>query len=176
MICAPLDPPEELVEVWDARLADEAERYRNSPQGRRAAREDADRARIARAETAAAFVALPAVDAADIDAVMEWMIRYARSADHVDSGARFVAPAVLAWFAQHGYVINANVGDAFDGTDRDNVARYLIGQALDGIAVVGSPHPMFVDWAERFLAGEPLPGDRPAYTVGAESRDGLEGF
>lgn len=44
---------------------------------------------------------------------------------------------ILEMFAEHGFVPNMNCDEEFNPNDRENVAGWLIGQALDGIQLTG---------------------------------------
>jgi len=44
---------------------------------------------------------------------------------------------ILEMFAKNGFVPNMNCDDEFNHSDRENVAGWLIGQALDGIQLTG---------------------------------------
>ena len=55
-------------------------------------------------------------------------------------------------FGEHGYEPGVNTGDDFAVDDRENVGRYIIGQALDGIRSVGSPHPIIHKFATDWLS------------------------
>ena len=58
------------------------------------------------------------------------------------------------YLREHGYEVGAYCGPAFDRASRDIFARWLIGQALDGIEHVGAPHGIVDkfarDWREAF--------------------------
>ncbi|OGZ11660.1 MAG: hypothetical protein A3D67_00515 [Candidatus Lloydbacteria bacterium RIFCSPHIGHO2_02_FULL_51_22] len=62
---------------------------------------------------------------------------------------------VIATFAAKGYHPNVNCGQDFHGDDRDNFARYIIGQALGNLACVGAIHQVVQrftnDWKKKFI-------------------------
>ena len=136
------------------------EKYNNSPAGRRqAAKSAADLVR-SQAEMDAAMVDLATLDFGNIEAVVNWMCRIQKPADH--GSVKKPREFIIATFAEHGYLPKVNCGDDFDGEDVDNYGRYLVGQALDGIKVVGAPHSILIDfaadWREKFgLAVVPDP-------------------
>ena len=59
---------------------------------------------------------------------------------------------ILQAFHSAGYEPNVNTNDAYDADDKDNTFRYIVGQCLDGIARIGSPHPMCVQFIAEWLA------------------------
>ena len=69
------------------------------------------------------------------------------------------AQRIVDGFTEHEYFAGVNCGEAFDGSDRDNYGRYLIGQALSflsngnrrdwwGVHPVLKPH--FEEWLSTF--------------------------
>ena len=69
-------------------------------------------------------------------------------------GVRVDRERIIATFGAHGYVSGVNCGDAFDAEDRENVARWLIGQCLANLVSVGAIHGIVHkfadDWIEKF--------------------------
>lgn len=104
---------------------------------------------------------LSAVDLRNVSVALDWMVRAEDPLGHVDTRAD--RERIVTAFEAAGYRIGENVGAAFREDCRENVAKYIIGQALDGIVRVGAPHPVihvFAErWRERF---EPTPPNPPA--------------
>jgi hypothetical protein len=152
LVATPLSTAGEICRRYDDECHRQAAEWRNSPEGKAAA--ERDRAELARLQSCADRLLgrLPSLDFADQAAVLDWVCRFQPASDRV--GVRFPRELILSTFARNGYHPNMNVGDAFDPEDRENVARYIVGQALDGLAKVGAIHPMAckfaADWREKF--------------------------
>lgn len=129
------------VAKYHAEIERRSEKFRNSPEGRRQA------ARAA-ARLAAALADLDSLDWDSVEAVVNWLCRVTPAFDH--GGVNYPREELVARFAEHGYLPNVNCGEDYIADDLDNSGRWLIGQALDGIAKVGAPHPMTVDFGERW--------------------------
>ena len=115
------------------------------------AREERARAEAQRSVDAALRI-LPTIDWSDHAAPLTWLCEAQPSMDR--AGVTFDRAAVVALFRAHGYEANVYCGAAFDPKSRDIFARWVIGQALDGIATVGAPHQVIErfarDWRETF--------------------------
>lgn len=85
--------------------------------------------------------------------VLRWWRDYAAVADNIQLH-RYQAPIIQA-FDKAGFRPNVNTDAAYDADDRDNSFRYLVGQCMDGLAHVGCPHPIviqFIDgWLDRWV-------------------------
>lgn len=136
---------------YDRQFDDRAAAWDASSEGQAAAERD----RWQRVERQALMndlmTELRTLDMRDVAKALGWM---ARAQDPLDSSAVADRALILSTYDGAGYRANENVGPEFVDSDRENVARYIIGQAMDGIAHVGAPHqvlPTFVEqWRERF--------------------------
>lgn len=130
------------------------EAYRNSPEGKKAAREAEERRVALQQKHDALMQQLPTLNFADDVAVLDWLCEFQDPSDH--TGVVKQNDAVIVAFAAHGYHPSVNTGKNFNESDRDNFARYIIGQALAGLQCeVGAVHQIvhkFVDdWKKKFL-------------------------
>lgn len=140
------------------RYHDELERRRKAywtPEriAARDAKEATDRQRLAEH-----IATLDSLDWSSLPAVCDWLCEFeTRKFVHTpnDSGR------LLGVFAEHGFV--RNMCQSGDGespaawsarTSTDDKWRYIIGQCLDGIAIVGAPHQMCHVFAERLRNGD----------------------
>lgn len=73
---------------------------------------------------------LPAI-VDDRDALVAWVGAFGEVNDHVD--IKIDRNGILGLLNGAGYQANDCVGDKFDGENKDNFARWLIGQAMDGL-------------------------------------------
>ncbi|MCK9197977.1 MAG: hypothetical protein M0P49_00010 [Bacilli bacterium] len=86
-------------------------------------------------------------------AILDWLCEFQSSSNCI--GIPFEPFFILGTFAEHGYFPNVNLEKKdFDENDRDNYARYLIGQGLDDIRLIGAIdpdiHQFTKEWKERF--------------------------
>ena len=98
---------------------------------------------------------LPNLDFANQEAVLDWICEFQDPSDHI--GVAKNQGEVLKIFAEHGYQTSVNTGEAFNGEDRDNFARYIVGQALDGLkgdvgAIHQVVHKFTDDWKKKFAS------------------------
>ena len=132
-----------------------SEMYRNSPEGKKAIQENEERKVAMQKKHDALMQQLPSLDFTNDVAVLDWFTQFQAPSEHIGVGKQL--SVVLTTFASHGYHPNVNTGKDFDVNDRDNFARYVIGQALAGLACeVGAIHKVFHkfadDWKKKFLA------------------------
>jgi hypothetical protein len=136
---------------YNRQFDERAEAWAASSEGQAAA----ERAQWQRVERQALMnelmTELRTLDVRDVAKALDWMVR---AQDPLDSSAVADRALILSTYEAAGYSANDNIGPAFVESDRENFARYIIGQAMDGIACVGAPHPVvhgFVErWRERF--------------------------
>ena len=129
-----------IVAKWEAAFKANGDRYAASPEGIAAAKEAEDRRIAAQWTIDLAMRRLESVDWSDESGPLEWLCAMADAADHV--GVEYDRAHVVDTFHAHGFEVGVYCGDAFDGSSRGIFARWIIGQALDGIKRVGSPHGM----------------------------------
>jgi acetolactate synthase regulatory subunit len=145
--------PESLVAQWQKKMDDAHVAYINSPEGIAAAAEREARI-VAHQERHDDLVRdLSSIDFKDDVAVLDWLCAIQESTDHV--GVMVAKQRIITAFHVAGFVANANCGAAFDGEDRDNYFRWIVGQALDGIesvAIHGVIHKFTGDWKLKFCA------------------------
>lgn len=145
---------ESIVAYYGKEMARRAEVYRNSPDGKKAAREREERKAAAQQKHDDLMRSLPNPNFADDVAVLDWLCEFQDSSD--DIGVVKQQDVVLAIFAANGYYPSVNTGKDFNKDNRDNFARYIIGQALDNLQCeVGAIHPIIHkftdDWKKKFL-------------------------
>ncbi len=140
-----------IADYYRTECALRAAAYRRSPEGKRAAAELEEKKRQAQATVDQLTVALPNLDFDDLDAVLCWLEELRGPSDW--SGV-IVPESVVSTFRAHRFEPNVNIGADFDGNDRENYARYLIGQALDNLISVGAIHHIIhhfaADWRDCF--------------------------
>lgn len=152
IVAHPGDDPSELQAKWSADMDRKAEAYRDSPEGKRAAREAEERKQKLQAEADHVMSTLDELDFNDLGSVINWLEALRDPSDHID--VHFDRQRMLDAFADHGFKPSVYCGDEFDETDRETYARWLIGQALDNIQHVGTIHGVYhkfsKEWREKF--------------------------
>ena len=128
--------------------------YRNSREGRKAAQDAEDRRAAAQAKHDALMRQLPTLNMADDAAVLAWLCDMQDQSDH--SGVIVRRQTIVEKFEKAGYAAGANCGKDYRMGDRDNMFRYLVGQALDGLKNGPAIHPILhkfaAEWREQFGA------------------------
>ncbi|MEK7509683.1 MAG: hypothetical protein AAB605_03145 [Patescibacteria group bacterium] len=131
-----------------------AEAYRNSPKGKKAAREAKERLEKMQQKHDELMRQLPNLDFTNNIAVLNWLCEYQDPSDYI--GVMKQQDEVVATFVAHGYHPNVNLHENFKEDDRDNYARYIIGQALSMLqGEVGAIHHVIhhftKKWKEKFF-------------------------
>ncbi len=98
---------------------------------------------------------LEVLDFQDFDALIRWLCEAQPLSEMTNPP--FPAQEVFHAFRSQGFLPGANQGDAFNPCDRENVARFLIGSALEGLAFCGSIHPLIHRHARRWRELHPAP-------------------
>lgn len=137
-----------IMDAYKAECNRRAEAYRQSDEGKRAAREREERKAEAQRKVDDLMRELPHLDFRNLNEVISWVERLQPASDH--AGVIVPVNVVIGAFREHGFEANANTGDAFDGNDERNYAGCVVGQALDGLSSMGAIHPMVVDFADRW--------------------------
>jgi len=149
----PDDDPQAIVDYYNDELGRRAEAYRNSPEGKRAAAEAEERKQQLQRQMDEAMNELDSLDFSDLNAVIAWLGKACDPSDHI--GGVVPHEQIVDTFRENGYVPNANCGTDFNGEDEENFARWLIGQALEGLkteihAIRQIFHKFADDWRKKF--------------------------
>jgi heme-degrading monooxygenase HmoA len=144
--------PAAIVAFYNRESEAQAKAWRESPEGRAAETRQADAIAASQATHDRLVGELPALDFTNAAAVLDWLCAIQEATDHV--GVTVNKTAILEAFTAHGFQPNVNCGADFKPDDRDNVFRWLVGQALDGlqsVAIHGVIHKFAADWKSKFL-------------------------
>lgn len=144
---------ENMIEDFKIKMEESRKEYRESPEGQRLKRESEERKQESQQKADALMEELPSLDFNNQEAVLNWICEFQEPSDHI--GVITDNEKVLKIFSENGYQPNVNVGEAFNGEDRDNFARYIVGQALDGLqgnvgAINQIVHKFTDDWKKKF--------------------------
>lgn len=131
LIATKTSVPQDITEYFDAECARRSEAYRNSPEGIAAAKRNQDEIAALECERDRLMAALPSLDFSNQSAVLDWLCALQVPSDR--SGVSVDSKTVLTVFKDHGLLPGANCGTNYNGEDRDNVYRYIVGQGLSGL-------------------------------------------
>jgi hypothetical protein len=151
----------DLEAQWNTKWKAKCEAYRNSPAGKKAAEDSERRSRQNQARMDRLMGELPnfvAIVNAPPDhyAVLSWFEEFIDALDYI--GVDCDKMKVAGTFLALGYRAGDNVGPHFKENNKDNVARYLVGQCLDGLLKKNGPFAgmiwpgaigMIQDWKKR---------------------------
>jgi hypothetical protein len=143
--------PDELVASWSAKMEAKAAAYWESPEGKALKAEQEDRRARIQSKADALMTALPRLDFTNDVAVLNWLCEMQEPSDHI--GVIVPRTKIILEFKKRGYMPNVNCGQDFRPDDRENVFRWLVGQALDGLngpAIHGIIHKFAADWKAKF--------------------------
>lgn len=152
VVAQPGDDAGKLYMDYQADQSRRAREYHRSREGKRARRQQDKRKRQMQRQAEKVMRDLRGLDFSNFEELIDFLDRLADSSDHVD--VTFDSQLVVDEFVKHGFTANANVGDEYDDNDSENSARWLIGQALDGLESIGAIHPIYHkfadEWREKF--------------------------
>lgn len=143
---------EDLVNFYSQESERRSEEYRKSPEGIKAAEEAEGRKNALQEKADQLVTQLDSLDFSNLEAVIDWIVNFQDASDHI--GVSFDRKAVIDTFRSHGFDVGVNTGEDFNGEDAENTAKWLVGQALDGINSVGAIHQVVHkfagDWKKKF--------------------------
>jgi len=145
----------DIVTDFHTKIQEAVEKYRKSPEGQRVVRESEERRQEAQRKADVLMEQLPNLDFNNQEAVLVWICEFQNPSSRI--GVVKDQEKVLRIFAEHGYQPGVNTGEAFNGEDSDNFARYIIGQALDGLrddvgAIHHIVHKFTDEWKKKFVS------------------------
>ena len=152
LIAKPDSSPDDLVAYFERECAARSEAYRNSPEGKEAAKASNDCRASLQAKHDALMDCLPALDWKNDVAVLDWICAMQEPSDHVGVISR--RETIVSAFERHGFKAGANCGKNYRDGDRENTFSYLVGQALSGLkegpAIHSIIHKFASEWHTRF--------------------------
>lgn len=147
--------PQDIVKQYETEMERKREEYRNSPQYA-IDREKEERRRSSMQmlydTKLAEILRWTDEDWSDLANVIDWLVAIQPTTDHI--GIETDPNFIVNLFEQHGYKEGVNTGNDFQEEDKENYARYIIGQCMSCLESVGAIHPVthsFVErWKEKF--------------------------
>jgi len=143
----------DVVADWERQSDARREAYRKSPEGIAAAQRADDARRTARSQHDWLMAELPALNWSSDVAILDWLCAMQGPSDH--AGVIIRRGTIIAAFAKRGYVPGMDTGKDYDANSRYSGFRYLVGQALDGLANGPAIHPIIHKFAAEWKARLP---------------------
>lgn len=151
MAVQPGEDPADVAIRWTNMANARAEAYRVSPEGVKQAQEAQDRRRRMQDQHDALMRSLPDLNFGNDEAVLDWLTAFAEATDQRGVLAKHMT--ALEVFKSKGFIANENTGPHHRENDRQNVFRYLVGQAMDGMEsgnICPVIHSFVADWKKKF--------------------------
>lgn len=152
----PTSSPEILAVQWQEEMDRQAREYRNSAEYKSYLLKRALEVQALRVKVRDLMKWLETLDFGNLEAVVNWFDEIQEASNDVDASSELTRNEIVQKFQQHGYQPGVNTEEEFKEEDKDNFARWLVGQALDNLITVGAVHPMFKDfakdWRNKFSA------------------------
>jgi hypothetical protein len=132
LLAHPGDSPETAVARWSAEEDRLSQEYHATPKYKaQRANTEARRVRL-QAAADQHMASLPQLDLTSVGDILTWLEQLLGYAN--DGHSDMPWTQVVTALQEGGYEAGANCGDAFDGEDGDNYARWLIGNYMDIVA------------------------------------------
>lgn len=143
---------ERIMADYDTLQAAAASAYRKSPEGVAAQVASEKRRSDMQHKHDVLMGRLPSLDFTSDVAVLDWLCEMQEPSDHI--GVIVRRETIIAAFARNGFHAGVNCGADFRPENRDNVHRWLVGQALDTLqtcAIHGIVHKFAAEWKAKFV-------------------------
>lgn len=122
--------------------------YEQSPEYKAQLERDAKELEELNAKAVVLMARLEAMNWGSLREVLDWCAEVQPVADRI--GVQMDKKRVVALFNEHGFEANVNCEEDYKENDAENVARYIIGQALDGFKRVGAPHGALIHFVQKW--------------------------
>jgi hypothetical protein len=142
--------PAGVVNFYNEECQRRSEAYRNSPEGKAAARKSNNERADLQAKHDALMARLPALDWSNDAAVLDWICAMQEPSDRV--GVIVRRNSIVSAFEARGFHADANCGKDYKPGDRENMFRYLVGQGLSGLKDGPAIHPIIHKFAAEWRA------------------------
>lgn len=152
LVAEPGTTVDKIVEDYKTKCTENAEARRNSPEGRRDVERNRIRTEHAQETIRIAMAELELLDFTNLLDVINWFEKIRDITEW--NKASIPAKSIVATFRANGFEPGVNCGAAHQKEHRENVARYIIGQALDNLESLGIIIKVFhrhaEEWREKF--------------------------
>lgn len=140
--------PASIVADFHREWHERARQYRESSEGQADALRISEEIAAAQQVVDALIAELRDVELTTATDALRWLERFRDPAGRV--GVEKDVARIIDAFEAAGWVRNDCVGHPEVGTNSSIFARWLVGQAMDGIAKVGTPRPIFHHFLEQW--------------------------
>lgn len=154
VVVTPTTTAEEAEEAWRAGMAANAEKYRNSPEGKKSAQEAKERAENAQLNVNRLLTQLDGYVDPSTSQIVAWVAEFSEHADHI--AVKYSKTDLIAKLEGFGYVAGAHVAKtapekrAAKNWKRQTMGEYIIGQAISCLKSGMPPHPVMQKFAEDY--------------------------
>lgn len=142
---------DEILAQWNADMEARRLAYEQSPEGVAARQQSDDERRGLQGRHDMLVQRLAHLDWKNDVSVLDWCCEMQAPSDRV--GVIVKRQTIIAAFAANGFTPGMNTGKEYKDGDRNNMFRYLVGQALDGLqgpAIHPIIHKFAAEWKTRF--------------------------
>ena len=141
-----------IIRHWHRELNAQTKAYRNSPMGKAQDKEDAIEIAYLKAKRQRLMLEFKTLNFNDYTEVLDWLLKIQDISD--DTRVGVPVKQILSVLRKHDYKANVNCDADFNEEDRENYARYIIGQAIDGLKKIGAIHGLVhkftKEWVDKF--------------------------
>ena len=124
-----------VMQVYEENLKTHLEAWEASPEVKAMKAQLAKERKAKEAKSGELLAGLDTLDFNDLERVLDWIAAFQEVSD-----VAYDNDKVLHLFQQHGFDPDVNVGADFDEKDPQNYAKYIVGQALQGVRDGGPIH------------------------------------
>lgn len=146
--------PAAVVAFYHEESQRRSDAWKASPEGKAAQRAAHAKRRDLQTRHDWLMARLPSLDMSDAHAVLEWLCQMQEPSDHV--GVIVRRRTIVEVFEKARYRANENTGKDYQEGNRNNMFRYLVGQALAGLKEGPAIHPILhkfaAEWRAKFPA------------------------
>ena len=144
---------ESIVADFHAQLNEQIRQYENSPEGKKDKEDEEKELKRMQSIADESMKELPNLNFKNNLEILNWLCKIQDATGTI--AVVINKKEIISLFNKNGFKRNANTGKKFKENDEDNFAKYIVGQALDGLQCeVGAIHNMVVkftnDWKEKF--------------------------
>lgn len=154
IIATEQDTVESVQKQFERKTKASRKAYRRSTVHKRQKRERKEELKQLNREGKELLQTFKTVDKTNYEALLSWLTAFQPYSDRV--GLKLPKYKVLQTLKQYGYQSDENTEENYNSEDKENAARYLIGQCVSGLERPRAIHPVLVkfhkEWKEKFVA------------------------
>ncbi|PID34724.1 MAG: hypothetical protein CR971_01765 [candidate division SR1 bacterium] len=140
-----VDPTEEIysdniVNFYLKEAKKGREEYKNSPEGIQKEKEYRKNLEFMQKKTNKLIEDLNNLNFSDYELILEWLCDFENASNNTNIFCD--REKVISVFKEHGFDIDANLGENIDEENAENIAKFIAGQILNGISKCGKIRPI----------------------------------